>query len=134
VRSFETPQPRSAPTSFTATTLDGRTEQRELKAVSLVIAIKTSCDGCRMFVESDLDELRDLEVETVFVSASSDEGAEWRDARHEIVVAPTLLEELDVRWPPFYVLIDTAAREVLVEGVAFSPGQVADEIRSYLPR
>ena len=27
--------------------------------------------------------------------------------RHEIVVAPDLLSLLEIRWPPFYVLIDS---------------------------
>jgi hypothetical protein len=37
-----------------------------------------------------------------------------------------------VRWPPFYVLIDADAERVLVEGVVFGPGQVAEEIRSFV--
>jgi len=134
VRSFETPQSRSAPTSFVATTLGGQTQQRELRAMSLVIAMKTSCDGCRSFVESDLEDLKQLPVDVVFVSASGDDTGEWSNARHEIVIAPKLLKELNVRWPPFYVLIDAATARVVVEGVVFGPAQVAEEIGPYLSR
>jgi len=54
------------------------------------------------------------------------------DSRHEIVVAPDLLSLLEIRWPPFYVLIDPRVGTVLVEGVVFGPGQVAQEIKSYV--
>jgi len=132
VRSFETPRPRSAPVSYVAIDREGHREQRDLPSLSLVIAVKTSCDGCRALLESGLEELSQLSVPFVFVSASRDETGEWTHARYPIDVAPTLLEELDVRWPPFYVLIDAEERKVVTEGVVFGPAQVAEEIRPYL--
>jgi hypothetical protein len=132
VRSFETPRPRSAPTSYFANSRDGHREQRDLHDITLVIAIKTACDGCRAFVESDLEELTQLKVPFVIVSASHDETGEWANARHQIDIAPELLQELEVRWPPFYVLIDVETSKVVVEGVVFGPAQVAEEIQPYL--
>lgn len=98
--------------------------------VTLVVAIKTRCDGCRDFVNSALDEFEEIDV--VIVSASGDEDGEWAQSRHPILIAPGLLEQLDVRWPPFYIVVDASTREVVSEGVVFGPAQVAEEIRTYL--
>jgi hypothetical protein len=49
------------------------------------------------------------------------------------VVAPDVLKELEIRWPPFYVLVDPQERRVITEGVVFAPAQVASEIASFLP-
>jgi hypothetical protein len=100
--------------------------------VTLVVALKPECDGCRLFAESNLEEFSGLNV--VLVSAEGERNNEWCDVDHEIIVAPELLDQLDVRWPPYYALIDSRTSSVLVEGVVFGPRQVADEIRSYVPR
>ena len=98
--------------------------------MTLVVAVKTMCDGCRDFVSASLEEFRDLEV--IIVSATNDPDGEWANARHSILVAPELLKQLDVRWPPFYVLIDATTHEVVSEGVVFGPSQVAQEIARFV--
>lgn len=130
MRSFDAPRRRPAPSSFSAVTLAGESRSHTFSGVTLVVAIKTRCDGCRDFVESTLDEFETIDV--VIVSATGDDDGEWSQSRHPILIAPALLEQLDVRWPPFYVVIDAATREVVSEGVVFGPSQVADEMRAFL--
>ena len=130
MRSFDAPQRRRAPTSFSALTLRGGAVSHTFVGKTLIVAIKTMCDGCRDFVNAPLDELEGVSV--LIVSATNDESGEWTTARHEILVAPELLVELGVRWPPFYVVIDATAGEVITEGVVFGPSQVAQEIAPYV--
>jgi hypothetical protein len=112
--------------------LRGEKEVRKLEGLTLIVAIKQTCDGCRDFVFSELEELRDTPV--VIVSATSDLHDEWAGAVQSILVAPDALKELDIRWPPFYVLVDPQERRVVSEGVVFAPQQVASEIKPFLAR
>ena len=106
----------------------GRPVHLAVDRPTLVVAVKPDCDGCREFIEGDLEELGGLRV----VPVARDDGAgEWARARREVVVAPELLDELDVRWPPFYVLLGPG-RQLLAEGVVFGPAQVAAEVAPYL--
>lgn len=114
----------------TGTTLDGTPITRTLEATTLIVAVKQNCDGCRDFVFSALDELQSLPV--IVVSSTGDLNGEWKDAVQSIIVAPETLKELDVRWPPFYVLVDPRLGQVITEGVVFGPAQVAKEISGYL--
>jgi hypothetical protein len=130
VSSFDSPRPRAAPDVLVGTSLRGEREVRKLQGLNLIVAIKQSCDGCRDFVFSDLEELRGTPV--VVVSATTDLNAEWVDAVQSILVSPDVLQELDIRWPPFYVLIDADEQRVVTEGVVFAPSQVAAEIAPFL--
>jgi hypothetical protein len=132
MRSFDAPRERTAPKSFTGVTLLGEPVTHNFDSLTLLVAVKTMCDGCRDFVQSDLHELRDVSV--VIVSATGDEGGEWDNAPHQVIIAPEVLTELDVRWPPFYVLIDPVRSAVVTEGVVFGPSQVAKEIATHLAR
>jgi hypothetical protein len=130
VSSFDAPRVRPAPDTITGTSLDGAKISRTLVGLTLVVAVKQSCDGCRDFIFSQLNELSDVSV--LILSATGDDNGEWSDSRQQVIVAPLVLEELDIRWPPFYVLIDPEQRLVVTEGVVFAPAQVAREIASYL--
>jgi hypothetical protein len=101
-----------------------------LVGLTLVVAIKQSCDGCRDFIFSELNELSSVPV--LILSATGDNNGEWGDSLQQVIIAPQLLSDLDVRWPPFYVLIDPEQRLVVTEGVVFGPAQVAREIGSFL--
>ncbi len=103
-----------------------------LTGLTLLVAIKAQCDGCRDFLFSDLHEFDGLDV--LIVSAVDDVAHEWVDAPRPVLVAPDVLSALDVKWPPFYVLIDAVAGLVRSEGVVFGSAQVAAEIAPYLPR
>ncbi|NNN01246.1 MAG: hypothetical protein HKL86_05370 [Acidimicrobiaceae bacterium] len=129
-RSFDLPRGREVPEVFEGRWLDGTPASIALSEPTLVVAVKTMCDGCRLFVESDLIEFSGLGI--MIVSATEDSRGEWSSSRHPILVAPRVLEQLDIRWPPFYVLIDPTSRRVLTEGVVFAPEQVASEISSHL--
>lgn len=123
---------RSAPDLIKGTSLDGEPVSKKLDGLSLIVAIKQSCDGCRDFVFSALSEFRDLPV--LILSATGDVNGEWVDALQPILVAPQALADLDIRWPPFYVLVDPSQHQVVTEGVVFAPSQVATEIAMYLAR
>jgi hypothetical protein len=81
-------------------------------------------------VRSPLSELDGVAV--VIISATGEADGEWSDAVQPILVAPGAIDELDICWPPFYVLVDPRARRVITEGVVFGPAQVASEIAPYL--
>lgn len=130
VSSFDAPRPRAAPDVIHATTLQGASVTKELSETTLIVAIKQSCDGCRDFVRSPLSELDGVAV--VIISATGEADGEWSDAVQPILVAPGAIDELDICWPPFYVLVDPRARRVITEGVVFGPAQVASEIAPYL--
>jgi hypothetical protein len=97
--------------------------------MTLVVAVKPDCDGCRDFLRGDLKELSNLDV-VVISAVSSDE---WVDVANDVLIAPELLKELDIRSAPFYLLIDPSSARVVTEGVVFGPSQVAAEIAGALP-
>lgn len=109
--------------------MSGEERILELSGITLVVAIKPDCDGCRDFVHGDLKELAGVHV---IVICATNGGDEWDGARQEILMAPNLFDELDIRSAPFYVLIDPKSSRVLSEGVLFGPAQVAREIATYL--
>lgn len=128
-RSFDRARERAAPDSLSGHWSNGAEETIELSEVTLVVAIKTNCEGCRAFLDADLKELL---VPVLIISAEEDDIGEWRDAHRPVFISPDGLRLLDVRWPPLYVLIDPVARRVLTEGVLFGSAQVASEIAAYL--
>ncbi len=132
MRSFDASRERPAPASFMGKTLAGEPVTHRFDRLTLLVAVKNMCDGCRDFVQSDLHELATLQV--VIVSATGDETGEWEGAPRQVIVAPDVLRELDIRWPPFYVLIDPSRAAVVTEGVVFGPSQVAEEISTFLAR
>lgn len=129
--SFDRPRERSAPDVLRGRWSRGDEATIPLTRPTLVVAIKSNCDGCRDFINADLEELDDVDV--VVVSASDDVEGEWSDAPRKVLVAPEVLASLDIRWPPFYVLIDPTRHLVVCEGVLFGPSQVAEEITRHLP-
>jgi hypothetical protein len=128
-RSFDSPRERSAPDTLNGHWSHGDTASIALSEVTLVVAIKSHCDGCREFINADLDS---LQVPVVVISADEDESSEWRDAQQPVFVSPESFQLLDLRSAPFYVLVDPVARRVVSEGVLFGPSQVAAEIAPYL--
>lgn len=97
---------------------------------TLLVAIKPSCDGCRDFVHSSLEELSDVDV--VIVSGAEALDGEWSGAIQNVAVAPDLLAALDLRWPPTYILIDPDRASIVAEGVVFTALQVAEEIARFV--
>lgn len=126
--SFDAPRERSAPRELSGRTLDGDDWRHAIERMTLIVAVKPNCDGCRDFIDGELEELNDVDV--VIVSATA--ADEWRNARQRVIVSPETLMELDIRSAPFYVLIDAARQRVATEGVVFAPAQVKTEIASFL--
>lgn len=129
-RSFGPTRPRPAPPRWTVRSRDGVAHQHELTTLTLVVAIKTNCDGCRAFYEEVPSTPDGLEVVVVVRENVGDE--QFARATRPIYEARELLDELDVRWPPFYVLLAPEPARVVTEGVAFSPEQIFDEIAHHL--
>jgi hypothetical protein len=126
--SFDRARERPAPPELTGVTLEGAPWRRQLDGVTLVVAVKPDCDGCRDFVQGNLDDLAHVDV--IVVSAVS--SAEWRIERRRVIVSPESFEELQIPSAPFYVLIDAPRGRVVSEGSVFSPAQVAGEIAGFL--
>jgi hypothetical protein len=129
IRSFDRPRKRVAPDSLKGHWSDGAEVTVELTETTLIVAVKADCDGCRDFINADLDELR---VPLLVISHDDDASSEWIDAVQPVLVSRDAFQQLDIRWPPFYVLIDPIAGRVLTEGVLFGPSQVIAEIEPYL--
>ncbi len=94
----------------------------------MVVAIKGNCDGCRAFFDAPLHGFDQVDV--VFLAAADDE--EWAGSSRPVLISPEALGRLEVRSPPFYVLIDPVVHAVLSEGVVFGPSQVAAEIAAFV--
>jgi hypothetical protein len=131
-RSFDRPRERPAPTQLTGQWSNGDAAKISLTTLTLLVVIKSNCDGCREFLYSDLAEFVDIDVH--FLSGTDDTANEWFDAPRSVLISPAALIELDVKWPPFYLLVDPIAGLVRTEGVLFGPSQVAAEIESFLPQ
>jgi hypothetical protein len=125
-RSFDRPRERAAPSALNGHWCSGGAEETvNLTELTLVVAIKSHCDGCQEFINADLG---DLGVPVLVISADDGISSEWHETRQPVFVSPEAFRLLDVRWPPFYVLIDPVARRVVSEGVVLAVPQVAAEI------
>ncbi len=129
-RSFDRPRERPAPLRTSGHDVSGAAVEIVFDRWTLVVAVKASCDGCRDFIEGSLDRLDNL---TVLVVGADSQGAdEWVRAARPVVFSPELIAALDIRWPPFYVLVSPHGPKVVTEGVVFSAAQVAEEIAAHL--
>ena len=118
------------PAAVIGQSLAGEPVTQPLQSLTLIVVIKPACDGCRDFVHSDLAELSLVPV--IIVSAQPDLNGEWAGARQRVIVAPEVLADLDIRWPPCYVLVDPVGQRIVTEGVVFNAAQVAVEIAPFL--
>ena len=73
-------------------------------ALTLVVAVKPDCDGCRDFVEGNLDDLSNVDV--IVVTAAAPRRVARRTSRGSGLSGD--VEELQIRSAPFYVLIDAS--------------------------
>lgn len=127
-RSFDAPRRRPAPRVLEGRSVTGEERRYSLKGLTVVAVVKANCDGCWDFVWSDLADLGDVDVVVVAAEAEAD----WRRAPREVLVAPALLDELEVRGAPWYLLVDPTSSRVLTEGALFSPAQVGEEVAPFL--
>jgi len=125
-------EPRSARSVATRWNLQHRDGPYELvfDIPTVVVAVKSDCDGCRHFYAGEHSALANFRV--ILVARDAPGANEYAGACHNVYEASELLEALDVRWPPFYVVVAPSPSRVVHEGIAFTPEQVADEIASAL--
>ena len=130
MRSISSPRERSAPRHYRGVDLRGDTVEGEFVGVTLVVAVKEDCLGCRSVFESSADAFGG--VTTLLVAARTSEEPWWGETHHRLVISERLLADLDIRFPPSYVVIDAARATVVCEGAVFGPEQVKEEIAAYL--
>lgn len=130
VRSIDPPRERPAPRHYRGLSLSGELVQGEFVRRTLVLAIKEDCRGCRSVLEAPAGAFGDVAVLVVAARPSTEPW--WGTCPHPLVVSELLLEQLDVRWPPFYVLVDPTTASVIAEGVVFGPEQVREEIAAHV--
>ena len=130
MQSIDAPRERPAPSHYRGLSLKGDLVQGEFTRPTLVLAIKEDCLGCRSVLDAPRDAFGDVATLVVAARPSADPG--WATTLHPLIVSELLLQQLDVRWPPFYVLIDPARGAVVTEGVVFGPEQVREEIAAYV--
>ncbi len=130
MRSFDATRERRAPRTYRGVTLHGEQVRGEFDSPTLVVAVKANCGGCQSVFASPVDAFGD--VATMIVAARPSNEPFWRTSSHRVLVSESLLEELEIRWPPCYVLIDPSQEKVLCEGAVFAPEQVREEIAPYL--
>ncbi|NNN08257.1 MAG: hypothetical protein HKL85_03565 [Acidimicrobiaceae bacterium] len=130
MHSFDATRDRRAPRYFQGTTLEGELVQGNFTSITLVVAVKEDCLGCQSVLEAPEGAFGD--VATMMLAARASSEPFWKTSKHRVLISESLLQELDVRWPPFYVLIDPSSEKIVREGVVFAPEQVREEIAPYL--
>ncbi len=119
-RSVDPPRPRDIPTQIVSD--DGTVVA--FTSPTLVVAVKTNCDGCAAFYDGDLTPLGDVAVYLI----AREPSPTWHTSRHRVLVAPSAFDALEIRSAPAYVLVSGHPPRLVSEGIAFEPQQVADEI------
>lgn len=92
----------------------------------MVVAVKADCDGCRSFYNGSLAALAPWP--TLLIARYESEVEAFSDSRHRVFLAKELWNALDIRSAPFYVLVAPGPGRIVLEGLAFSPEQVAAEL------
>lgn len=126
--SFDAPRERPAPRSYMTLDRDGQIITKTFSRRTLIIAVKGDCDGCRTLLVAGPDAYGPVDV--YYVAAENSDDPAWQD--QPIILAPDLMKALDIKWPPFWVLIDGEAGLVLCEGVPFGPASIAGSIADLL--
>ena len=123
------PTARLVADSYELLRVCGETVTLTFDRPTLLIAVKSNCDGCQLFYSSELAEFEDVRV--VLVVRDSQSIIEIGETRQEIFIGTELLSDLKITWPPFYALVELGPTRVVTEGVAFDPVQVAREIAKF---
>lgn len=130
MRSIDAPRERPVAREYRGMRLGGELVRGEFDRLTLVLAIKEGCLACDEVLAAPVDAFG--AVATLLVAARPSTSPQWRATSHPLVISELLLDQLDVRWPPFYVLISPEGPRVLTEGVLMGPAQVAQEIAPFL--
>ncbi len=91
---------------------------------TLVIAVKSSCDGCRLLLETDADFWG---LPMVALCADDATAAEYADLATPVRRAPGWLAASGVSAAPFFLVVASDGT-VVTEGIPFDPHQVRDEV------
>ncbi len=130
MRSFDASRDRSAPTTYEGITLSGVPVTGTFARRHLIVAAKPDCDGCRALLESEPSAFGPVPV--LVVGAEATDEPWWHESALPVIISPSLMAAMDIRWPPFWVLVDGESGRVLNEGVPFGPEHIAKEIADLL--
>ena len=130
MQSIDGARERVAPRHYHGVDLRGELVAGEFEGLTLILAIKEDCLGCRSVLDAPSNSFGD--VATMIVAARGATEPGWETTSHRLLISEDLLQQLDVRHPPLYILIDPQNERVVTEGVIFGPSQVRDEIAQFL--
>jgi len=130
VRSFDDRGERPVARAYEGRLRSGALTQRTFATRTLVLAVKGNCDGCAALLRTPLEAFGGVPV-LVIAATELDEPA-WRDSSLDVLVSPSLFAALDIRWPPFWALVDGERGCVLREGVPFGAEQIVADVADLL--
>jgi len=99
-----------------------------LTKLSLLLVVKADCQACDTLLAAGPDAFEGIDV---FYLAASD-SPEFETFGRDVLLSSSALDALEVRWPPVYLVVDPARREVVTEGAVFDADQVRSEIAPHL--
>ena len=126
LRSIDSPRRRPAPTTAQLANAAGVKHTVGLEPRTLIVAVKSNCDGCLPFVEDpslDFSDWRLMVVTRDDIPEAAGQRTVW--------FAPELLDALEIASAPFFVALDGSPLNVVTEGVVFAPEQVARELSEF---
>lgn len=124
LRSYDAPRRRAVATEFVARGADGTTVVLRLVGPTLVIVVKSSCEGCRRVLDADPDQWG---VPAVALCDDVVTALEYESAALVPLIAPEWLVASGVRSAPFYLVVGERG-EVLAEGMPFDAAHLAGEL------
>ena len=126
LRTIDSPRRRPAPTTARVRDSAGVEHVLALDARTLIVAVKSNCDGCRPFV----DDLT-LEFPGWHLLVVTRDAAVTAGDHRTIWLAPEIMDALAISSAPFFVALDGSPLMIVTEGVVFAPEQVARELSEF---
>ena len=124
MRSIDPLRPRTAPLTLRGHTFDGVACERRLTKLSLLLVVKAGCQACDALLAVGPSAFDGFDVH--YLAAS--DAPVFETFGRDVLRSSSALEALEARWPPVYLVIDPALREVVAEGAVFDADQVRSEI------
>jgi hypothetical protein len=126
--------PRQVRTTFEGVDPAGARTSVQIAGPTVVLALSTTCDGCRELAEVVADGIEGFDVVGLLRSPSepppAGEGTLWgRGGRW--VLGDDALDALDISSAPFFVVVD-ATGDVLVEGIALGRAHLDEHLARVL--
>jgi hypothetical protein len=125
-RSLDPPRQRPVPDRVVLVNAEGVEQSWTLQTRSVIVAVKTNCDGCHSFYEGSHHVLSAWPV--LLIAQHRHDLNHFAGSAHRVFASSELWSALDIRSAPFYLLVAPDPGRIVAEGLAFSPEQVQREI------